>query len=202
MDVTEAFALAQNNAAIDQMWILLDSQASCNLIYNPNMVCGIMEEPNNESITLHCNAGVTVIDTISTLPGFGIVWFYAGGIANILSLAIVSDHYRVTLDTEKEQAFIVHKPDGSTRKFKRRTCNLYACNVAAKENQGVVLTMTAEGKKAEYCNRVVKRADAARELQETVGYPSVPAYLEMIDNNRIKICTVTCRDMKVVQDIY
>jgi hypothetical protein len=202
MDVTDAFALAETDAEIDPLWILLDSQATCNLICNPALVKNIMKEPNGESITLHCNAGTVVIDTIATLPGFGIVWFYAGGIANILSLGLVSDRYRVTLDTENEQAFFVHKPDGSTRKFKRMTCNLYACNIAAFENQGVVLTVTAEGKKAEYSNKDVKRADAARQLQEILGYPSLKAYLKMIDNNLIKNCTVTRRDVMMAEDIY
>lgn len=105
MDVTEAedFALAQNDATIDPMCILLNSQASYNHICNPDLVCNIMKEPNNESITLHCNIGVVMIETIAALPGFGIIWFIACGIANILSLlAIVSDQYWVTLDTAKE----------------------------------------------------------------------------------------------------
>jgi hypothetical protein len=141
MDVTKAedFVSAQHDIAINPLWILLDSQASCNIICNPDMVCDIMKEPNGESITLHCNAGVMVIDTIATLPGFGTVWFYADGIANILSLACVSDKYRITMDTKKEQAFLVHKPDGSTRKFKRTTYNLYACNIAEATNNDPII---------------------------------------------------------------
>jgi hypothetical protein len=47
-----------------------------------------------KALSLHCNAGVTTVNKIGYLPGYGTVWFYEDCIANILSLNNVKKKYR------------------------------------------------------------------------------------------------------------
>eukprot|EP00957_Ditylum_brightwellii_P151175 11511106-Ditylum_brightwellii.AAC.1 len=56
---------------------------------------------------------------IGDLPGFGTVWYYAKGIANILSLAKVAKLFRVTYDSNNGKGFVVHKTDGTSRVFSK-----------------------------------------------------------------------------------
>eukprot|EP00957_Ditylum_brightwellii_P080743 6141125-Ditylum_brightwellii.AAC.1 len=64
-------------------------------------------------------AGKSTTDLIGNLPGFGTVWLYPYGIANILYLAKVADIFPVTYDSTNGQGFLVYKPDGSVRSFKK-----------------------------------------------------------------------------------
>jgi hypothetical protein len=198
IDMTKMFVLAQANAGIvNPNWILLDSQASCNVMCNPELVSNIRTAPNGETMTIHCNAGSVVINTIATLAGIGLVWFHPKGIANCLSLALVSDKYRVTLDTDASQAFILHKADGVTRRFERMTNNLYACDVTER-----ILVTTVKGQKESYSQLDARRAKAARKMQEILGYPSDKEYMKMVDHNLIKNCKITRRDIIIANDIY
>ena len=198
--ICDEYIFAQpSGRKLDPFWLLLDSQASINIISNPAMVTNIRTHPDGRVITVNCNAGSIQVDTIADMPGYGTVWFHPNGIANCLSLALVSDKFRVTLDTGMDQAFYVHTDDGSQR-FSRVTENLYVHDMNDKEM--VVLVTTVDGKKLNYSNLDVRRATAARRLQEIMQYPSVDALLTMIDNNAIKNCTVTRRDIKMADDIF
>eukprot|EP00536_Pseudo-nitzschia_multiseries_P002592 jgi/Psemu1/5813/gm1.5813_g len=108
------FLFAQNHGKLDPNLLLLDSQASCNVISNRALLRNIRPHPDNGRTVIHCNAGSVAAIMVGDFPGFGMVWFLEGGIANILSLGLVSDKYRVMLDTSISQSFYVHKDDGTT----------------------------------------------------------------------------------------
>ena len=57
------------------------------------------------------------------------VWFYANGIAKILSLHCIAKHFHVTYDSHKSNYFTVWKFDGSPRRFIPGTHRLYFCNL-------------------------------------------------------------------------
>ena len=185
---------------ISPNWLLLDSQASCNIISNPNLLNNIREHPDGRSVVITCNAGTMRTNLVGDMNGFGTVWFSNECIANILSLSMVSEMYRVTLDTRLDQAFHIHRGDGSTRRFHRAPCNLYINDIGATEE--FVLINTVEGQKALYSNLDVRRASAARKLQSIIMYPSNRAFVKMIDNNLIKNCDSTRRDIMMAQDIF
>eukprot|EP00957_Ditylum_brightwellii_P168372 12816621-Ditylum_brightwellii.AAC.1 len=62
---------------------------------------------------------------ISNLPGFGTVWYYAKGIANILSLSKVTKLFKVTFDSTTGKGFVVHKADGTSRRFQKSEKGLF-----------------------------------------------------------------------------
>ena len=105
----------QTGQNINKWWLLLDSQASVNVMANPAMVLNIWKHPSKKSVRLHCNAGSVDVDVIADMPGCGTMWHCLDGIANILSSVLVSDTFRVTLDTVIDQAFHVCHNNGSSR---------------------------------------------------------------------------------------
>eukprot|EP00536_Pseudo-nitzschia_multiseries_P014917 jgi/Psemu1/40560/gm1.40560_g len=189
------FLLTQNHGKLDPNLLLLDSQASCNVISNKALLCNIRLHPGNGRIVIHYNAGSVATTMVGGFPGFGMVWYLEKGIANILSLGLVSDKYRVTLDTSLSQSFFVHKDDGTTCRFNRASNNLYTCNLTDQDETIFAIT-TEEGKKEFYSNTNSKRAEVARRLQEIMGFPSTKELLYMIDNNRIQNCNNTRKDVK------
>jgi len=53
--------------------------------------------------------GIAMVNKIGDLLGYGTVWFYEDGIANILSLNNVKKKYWVTYDSTAYDCFEVHK---------------------------------------------------------------------------------------------
>eukprot|EP00536_Pseudo-nitzschia_multiseries_P002311 jgi/Psemu1/5275/gm1.5275_g len=180
------YLLAQHNGHLDPHLLLLDSQATCNVISNKALLSNIREHPKERK----------------ALPGFGTAWYLKGGIANILSLGLVSDQYQVTLDTSVSQLFYAHKADGTTHQFTRAGNNLYiSCDIC--ESIEAVFTITTEdGTKDCYSNVDIKRVEKAKRLHEIMGFPSTKELLHMVDNNLIQKCTVTRRDISMAYDIY
>eukprot|EP00536_Pseudo-nitzschia_multiseries_P018686 jgi/Psemu1/56796/gm1.56796_g len=179
-DVEYLFTQLKSEGGVNPYWILLDSESSLNLIVNPELVDNICQSPNNGFMNIHCNSGVSRTNMIADLLGFGTVWFYEDGLANVLSLALVSDQYRVTMDTTINNAIYVHK-DSGTRRFERSACNLYYCNMW--EHNGTVLALdTVESKAHSYSALNYSGAKKARDLQEVLGFPTTQELIKMINN--------------------
>ena len=95
------------------------------------MVVNIRE--SSREMHVYCNTGKVIIWKVDDWPGFGEVWFHRGGIANILSLALVKEMFRITYDIAMgtdSKTFVVHKKDGNQRKFVQSTQGLYYCDVS------------------------------------------------------------------------
>eukprot|EP00536_Pseudo-nitzschia_multiseries_P016220 jgi/Psemu1/45365/gm1.45365_g len=169
--------------SINTDWILLDSESSIKLLVNRQMIKDIHEALNGQHMNIHCNSGEARTNLMGTLPGFGPVWFYPKGIANVLSLALlVSDRFRVTMDTDVENAIFAHKDD-CARKFIRSPWNLYYCNM--KDINTNILTIKT-----------------AREIQEILGFPTTEELVQMIQKNLIKNCDLTSRDISLMTKVY
>ena len=87
----------QDKAVIPKMWILLDSQLTVDVFSNAKLLTNIFDLRRN--LTLYCNAGKAIITKKGDLKGYGTVWFYPEGIANILSLSNVQKKHRVAYDS-------------------------------------------------------------------------------------------------------
>ena len=70
------------------------------------------------------NAGCKENYLKGNVPGYGEVWYDKGAIANIFSFNNMARRHRITYDSGKEDAFIVHK-DGKQIKFKASKNGLY-----------------------------------------------------------------------------
>jgi hypothetical protein len=108
---------------------LLDNRSTLSLFWNPNMVKNIREWKS--SLELATNTGTKTTKQVADTPGFGTVWYDETAIANIFGLLDLKKKHRITFDSEKEDAFIVHMDKGNM-KFKCNPKGLYTFEVSNK----------------------------------------------------------------------
>eukprot|EP00957_Ditylum_brightwellii_P175708 13378554-Ditylum_brightwellii.AAC.1 len=108
---------------INPNWVLLDSQSIVNVFCNASLLINIRKARG--SLEIYSTARKSTTNMIGDLPGFGTVWLYQEGIANILSLSKVAERFQVTYNSKDEEGFRVKKPDGSVRFFKRSEQGLF-----------------------------------------------------------------------------
>lgn len=181
----------------------LDSLSTVDLFCDPRMLTNIRKVA--QGMRIQCNAGFKTVSHMGSLAGYGDVWFDPTAVANILSLGRVAKRYKVTFDSEGEEGFILHLPDGRTRNFKETARGLYATQFlktrGTGESHDVALTIaTVEGNKTQFTKREVKQAELARRLQTTLLFPS--------DRHLIKItevlqdCPVSAQDVANANAIF
>ena len=97
----------------------------------------------------------------------------------------MADKYRITYDSKKEDAFVVHLPDKDVR-FERMDFNLYVYKpqIEMKTND-VQLLSTVEENKSFYTLRQFERAKRARDLYHALGTPSITDFKAMLRMNTV-----------------
>ena len=86
--------------------ITLDNGSTLSLFCNPELVKNIRQ--SNTTLKMHTNFGSKESNQQATMPGFGNAWFHEEAIANIFGFGDLVINYRITYDSEKEDAFLVH----------------------------------------------------------------------------------------------
>ena len=111
---------------------------------------GLLKDIHESDTTLRirCNAGVKTTKFRGHLSGYGWVWYYPEGIANILSLSRVRERYRVTFDSAMDNCFHVHKENGKLLKFKEATRRLYYFDTVERDEEHNVFITTVEDNKS------------------------------------------------------
>ena len=134
---------------------------------------------------LKTNGGTLVTTQKADLPQWGEVWYNENAITNIFSYAEMADKYRITYDSEKEDAFVVHLPDKPVR-FERIGINLYVFKPPVnKATDTIQLLSTVEENKSFYTLRQFERAKRARDLYHALGTPSIKDFKAMLRMNTI-----------------
>jgi hypothetical protein len=131
---------------VPKAWILLGSQSTVDVFHNHGLLQNI-----RRFMDIHCNAGVTSMNLVGGLPGYGEVWFNPNGIANIVSLSRVKERgFRVTFDSTNGNELYVHKPNGTARVLRESSHGLYYMDT---EVTGIALVNTVEGNNSNLSNR-------------------------------------------------
>ena len=185
-------------------WLLLDNQSTIDVFVNRWLLKNIRQI--GQYMYIHCTAGVTRTNLVSELPGDGTVWFHPDGIANILSLSRVKTKYQITFDSDENNEFIVHKPDGSTRNFKESSHGLYyhdtSTVVTGVAKTGMVLVTTVADNASIYTHANYSRALLAHKTHQIIGQPSIRDYIRYVENNLIPNCPVTRSDIIATEHIF
>ena len=189
--------------------ILLDSGSTLSLFSNPELVENI--RTTGRTLALATNAGVKHSNKEATVPGFGTVYYDEDAIANIFGLSDLKKNHRVTYDSNKEDAFLVHMND-KTIKFECSPDGLYQYKVSEdyqsnlqrdeeKEGTSNLVTTVTENKSG-YTQRQFERAKEARRLYHIVGTPTVENFKSLLRMNVIKNCPVTTEDVNIAEKIF
>jgi hypothetical protein len=116
--------------------ILLDSGSTLSIFGNPNLVQDI--KTSDTMLEMATNGGTRVSNKVAQVPGFGQVWFDENAIANIFGLSDLKKKHRVTYDSGKEDAFIVHLEKGKNLKFKCTEDGLYLYELPTSYTEGIM----------------------------------------------------------------
>lgn len=153
-------------------------------------------------MTIRCNAGARTTNWKGYLPGYGWVWYYPAGIANILSLSRVRERYRVTIDSAMDNCFHVHKDGEKIMKFKEASRRLYYFDTVDREESGTMLITTVENNKSKLSAYDFNQAEKARVLQQRIGRPSTKDFIRYVAEGLIPNCPVTVLDINNAEFIW
>ena len=127
------------------------------------------------------------------------VWFSPAGIANILSQNNVAKYYRLTMDSERDNAIIMHQPQQSPIRFAPSSSGLYCADSDQDSNIWVHIN-TVKGQADKYSKRAIKHAIAARKVQNITMRPSDRELMD-IGIKHLANCPVTRADIIAARDI-
>ena len=145
--------------------ILLDSESTVHAFCNKNLVQKVWE--SSEPMTLHGNGGqVTTTHKCKVINLKQEVWFHPEYITNVLSLEIIKNQYRISYDSEKDAAFVVHRPGKINLRFECHKNVLQYLYVGRKQ---LSLVSTVQENKEGFSTRQIKDAEVDRYLYHKVG---------------------------------
>ena len=182
--------------------LLMDSGSSLTTIANKNFLSNVrdMDSP----IGINTNGGTKTLHQEGTLTGYGVVPYDKDLIANIVSLADAADKYRVTMDTDKEDAIFVHMQDKIV-KFARTEDRLYAYVPSdTSATPGAIsnfVDTVAENRKG-YSARQFADAKTARTLYHTLSCPDIAAFKNLLNSRLMRNCPVTSKDADIAEKIF
>jgi hypothetical protein len=114
---------------------------------------------------------------------------------------ISSQKQRITYDSEGENKFIMHRPDGSQREFIESDKGLFYSVMTGSSGTGTALVNTVADNKSKYTQRDYKRALLARKIQNVLGRPSTRRFIEVVNGNLLKNCPINADDIRAAEDI-
>jgi hypothetical protein len=101
----ENFVLQHGN--LPRRWLLLDSCSTTDIVANVELLNDVHQAATPTWV--RCNAGRVQLTQQGYLGDYPYpVWYNPKGVANILLLNNVTNHFRITMDTATNKAIIVH----------------------------------------------------------------------------------------------
>ena len=206
------FSGLQNESHMEDT-IILDSGSGIDLFCNADWLQDI--HLKDVPIIIGTNAGSLNIDQEGTLASYGKVPFSENAVTNIMSLALLSDKYTITMNTAVDNAIYVHTPQKVVR-FGRDSTNVYShtptklgsCKPIApakprdEDDTAPSFVQSVEENKLFYTPKEVTRAKRARDLLAALGTPSIADLKAAIAMNAIANLPVTTADVNLAEKIF
>jgi hypothetical protein len=182
--------------------ILLDSDSTDSVFCNRNYVFNIRN--SGEPLDINTNGGVMRATLKCDLQHIKDVWFNEDSMTNIIALKDMTQKFRVTMDSSKEPALLVHMPNQIV-KFKQFPNGLYAMD-PNDDNSFIkkpyqFLQSVQENMKF-LSSRQQERARRAHDLYASLGTPTMGDLKGMIRMNLIQNNVVTTEDVNLAMKVY
>ena len=164
------------------------------------------------SIKIATNAGSRAVYNQADVKGFDTVWYDDNAIADIFALRDIKKKHRVTYDSDKEDAFIIHNSENlkECTKFECNAQGIYAlkvpmcCESTDKreiQEQSHLVDTVRENRKG-YTKAQFQRAVEARRLYHELGAPTLENYKAFLRMNGIQNCPVRPLDVDIAENIF
>ena len=127
------------------------------------------------------------------------VWYYPGGIANILSLHNVQKNHKVTYNSSPCTGFVVHETDSTSQVFMPSSKGIFFSYV--KGNIAQVLMNTVDKNINKYTAKQYSDARKARLIQDIIGRPNMNDYVKNVEKDLIPNCPITKEEIICAEDI-
>mmetsp|Transcript_2297 Transcript_2297/g.3324 ORF Transcript_2297/g.3324 Transcript_2297/m.3324 type:complete len:181 (-) Transcript_2297:1781-2323(-) len=151
-------------------------------------------------LTISCNAGKKTTSLGGYLSGYGWVWYFPEGIANILSLSRVNDKYRITYDSATDNAFHMHKLN-KIISFEQATGHLCYFDTAKRTEEGNLFVTTVADNKNEFSSYDYSQAKLASTIQRCTEL-STPALVHKLKPNQMRNIPVTAQHVLNAEFIF
>ena len=150
---------------------------------------------------IRCNMGVKTTTMRGNLSGYGPVWYFPNGIANILSLSHVKEKFRVTYDSVLDNTFYAHKTEKIIR-FREARRRLYYFDTADRAEECTTLVTNVDDNKSKFSAYYYTKVKLARDIQRSIGRPSTQDFIRYVNNKIIENCPISSQDIKNAKFIW
>jgi hypothetical protein len=189
--------------------ITLDNGSTLSLFSNPELVQDI--RALRKTLPLATNAGVKQESNREVnIPDFGKVHYDEDAIVNIFGFSDLKKKHRITYDSNKEDAFLIHM-DNELIKFE---CSMGYTNIwyqriisnslkedGREDSISNLISAVIESRQG-YTLRQYERVKEARRLYHIVGTPAVNNFKSLLRMNAIQNCPVTVEDINISEKIF
>lgn len=136
-----------------------------------------------------------IVTELGDLYGYGTVWYYAGGIAKIVSLIRVQERFKVTYDSDKGAFFTKRRTDRTTRALHPNENGLHTFQFCESEQLSGKVNAVWENLKS-YPTREVKAEKVARRLMKIMGKLIESHIRQIVPRKQLWNCCVTDQDVQ------
>ena len=194
---------AGSNEIIPGRYIICDSGSTHHGFKSRDLLTDVEEA--EEPLFSLSNGGWREVTMQGSFKGIDDVWYDPGSLANILSLGLLDEQFRVQFDNELFDGFKVHRKEGVIWEFKKFANGLYfydTANSVKTELTNYSLLNTVADLEKQYSKKEVAKAKLARELQIRLGRPSSQRFETIVKNNHLINCPVTIEDVRRATKLY
>ena len=120
--------MQMNGKQLNPKWVLLDTQSSCDIFNNTDLLHDIKTE-SETCLNFHSNGdGFINSNMTGVVCGYGKVWYHNNSLSKITSFLNVRKKFRIEINTgpnDQVPSINVIKNNGKVMKFKEIACGLY-----------------------------------------------------------------------------
>ena len=172
----------------------IDLGASHHIVFNGDHLDNIQELDDPLQLAYGGNdINMTQLGSLSKalshllLPKQG-YYYNQNVVTNLISLGKIADAFTVVMNTAIDDAIYIYGDKGKYLRFSKTKTGLYKMELHLDKDKKGCFFATVKGMKAMFSELDCKRAEAVRELQERLGYPSDVDLARAIEYNVLSTC--------------